>query len=574
MRLVIILSIFMVLASKDALAQEDIGTADLLEFVDSRFLSLEELPIINVDDANQILHYYEPDGRSWTQYAYPTDLDEIGNTSSHIRLRSDGTYMINTSGFWAFSSTLARETWIFDPTTVTFTRPSAVCNGWVQALHDEAQWIIIETEGSYRLCNTETNEVSSAIPYQADDGYCPNQWRKPIDTSPDEQYILFFCGGTEFDAYSYNVQQEDFTRLGNSTVRQNENVEIVRWLSDTKAIIHTYPSWNPPANSYYVVNVASEGGLEFIHSDLYAAPLYFNDPPRIEWMPCEFSRCGVIEVDDETASADSPESSVSNSLHQYNFLSGELVIYPNIENINGVSALIPDGSGDRIYRHLNYVEETVFQYTAPSATLIRFNYETKQTTEIYTGEIEWMESFSPDGRYLVLEIGDNDEVASSFLLAENQAGYDPVGRAGLAILDLQTNALVYEATGSQWGLDEFGLDPLSLTWIDSDRFLIHGVDENFDQLVELGDTIEILATFRNASTLLSPDHRLVLIRNDDTSLSLYRIDTQEIIQVIDSSALDNYGISSYWLTNQQILLTITDDNYVMARWIIDFSKPG
>ena len=527
---------------------------------------VQELPVINVNNLSRTLFYFNPETRDWQTYDYPSGLDEIPNVAYYIRMRSDGTYLIETSGFWPFTGDNATTAWIFDPVQGVFSRPSSVCNGWVQALTGEGQWFILEETGQYRLCNTETGHRSPTIPSQIDDGACPAQPQKHIMVSPEKSYVLLFCGGTEFEALSYDISEQTFLKLGMSIARLNENVEVVRWLDDATAVIHAYPSWNPPANSYYVADVSQVGGLEFIQADLYDAPYYFDNPPRIEWMPCEFARCGVSEENGKLSAVDLTGRKVELGFHQYDFLTGKLNTYPALDGVLGMSVSVPDGSGDRIYRHLNYAEDSS-SHTAPSATLIRFNYGTRQQTAIFSGEIEWIENFSPDGRYLALQMGDDGVIASSDLLAENQAGYFPTGRVAITILDLQTNAPVYHAEGGIWTQDDWWRGKLQLDWIDNHTFLIRGVDEKFDNVVQLRDSATTVAEFEPYSTTLSPEGAYILVRGDGSSISVYNIDNEDL-ETLAYSTLANYSVGASWYDDQSIILRISKNDVALARWLI------
>lgn len=170
-------------------------------------------------------------------------------------------------------------------------------------------------------------------------------------------------------------------------------------------------------------------------------------------------------------------------------------------------------------------------------------------------------------------MGDNGEVASSMLLAENQVGYLPDGQSRILILDLQTNTAVFEAEGGMWGRDEFDSHIVRLTWIDNERFLIQGVNETLDQIVQLGDdTVEVLATFEDSSTILSPDRQFVMVYNNDNPLSLYDTVNQQLTSVVQSHAADDYQISAQWYDSDKLLLTIRDDNGILAQWIVNITQ--
>jgi hypothetical protein len=314
----------------------DIPILDPQQILSPSVQNVSQLPVININNETRTFYYFSPETDTWITLDYPDGLDEI-RYANNVRSRSDGTFLFNRYGFFTASPNTADTTWIFDPTQGEFVRHSSVCDGWAQALPGEGEWIIIEDEQASRLCNTETGTTSPPIPSPRDDGFCYPEFGLPIVTSPRDNYILFFCGDgiQTFSAFSYNVDEQTFLNLGSGAVSWNENVKVIHWLNNNEAIVQVFFSPQPPSTDYYVANITRNDSLEFIAGDTYKGPFYYNDPPRLEWMPCEFSSCGP-----------NPDFS---RLHVYNFTTRELTLLPRLERVFGASALIPDGSDDRLY---------------------------------------------------------------------------------------------------------------------------------------------------------------------------------------------------------------------------------
>jgi WD40 repeat protein len=428
-------------------------------------------------------------------------------------------------------------------------------------------WVTTENEetGLNYLCFTETGELSPSIPEPSLAVPCSYQRWKSVPTSPDSRWVLIFCTGIEFAVYSYDTQLQQFLVLGRSTGDENHTLEVVRWLTGTEVILHSNPSWSPLSNAYYVVEVTRSESLEFIVADVYGAPRYYDEPPHLEWMPCEFTLCGPGPRED--------------GLRYYDFTTHEFIVYPYIERANGVGDVIPDGSGDRLYRALNYRDDYPI-FTAPAATLIRFNYETLESTEIYTGEVEWVEGFSPDGRYAVLYVGHDNSIGSNLVLAESQGCYSPDGNASLAILDLLDNTIVYEASGSLWDAcannpfrspypDNY---PLSLIWLDGSIFFIQGLDGDTALLVTLGEAVEIEAEFESVELAsLSPDNQRILVWDKFGQVNVYHIATGETIPIIQSLPFDQYTLLVSWQSPDELLIKVVealDEDRIreLARW--------
>jgi hypothetical protein len=533
--------------------------------LDDSALLVAELSVLSTDDTTRTLFYFDPARREWASYPYPEGLDETGDAEYFIRARSDGTYLINPRGF-GWGRDVIDDVWVFDPTTGEFRQPDTAC-GVAKDLPGEGRWVIVEDHETDQrhLCFTETGRNSPAIPAQDSDNTCVQQWLKPAVTTPNEEWVLLFCGGLEFTAYSYQVQTETFLYLGTSQPSENENVEVVRWIGETSAVIHAYPSSNPPANLYYIVDVAQPASLEFVAWDLYAAPLYYDDPPHLEWMPGEFMRVGFGEYE--------------GGLRYYDFTKREWTVYPDIAGVYGVSDIIRDGTGDRLYRSRNY-DDTY--WSAPSATLIRFNYETGERRELFTGEVEWVDSISADGRYVVLYLGNDGVVVSNERLAHNQRAYSPDGNAEIVIFDLTTNSIVYQATGNAWepyGYNPFnlftpGYNPLPVTWINEDTFFIQGVNGDHHQVIRVDRTAEIVADLGNVVvSQLSPDNQRILFRDTLDHVAVYNMGTGEITSIIKPAAVQQYDVSVDWHDSGALDVVVlakgnTDHPLTLAHWLV------
>ena len=539
--------IFLLILCTSTLAQDNFPVIDSQQIFTSDVDNVKQLPILQIDDDRRILHYFNPDIKMWTEHEYPTGLNEIQDVSGHIRQQSDGTYLINTRGFYGFSQQLADAAWIFDPKSEMVFRPEPVCNGWIRSQDDE--WIIIETAEGYRLCNIFTDERSAVIPAK-NEGYCPDHWRKPLILSPSKTYILFFCGGYEFELFSYNISQQTFLSLGESPNDLNENIEVIEWLSDIQIVIRGYPSWNPPANVYYVADIDKPDGLEFVTYGLYESPRYFENPSRIEWFPCEYSGC-------------SPDS--NSVLHSYNFENRQLTVYQKMSDVKGMSLTIPDGSNDRLYRSL--VDMDLATMTAESANLLRFNYVTEQSEVIYSGEIEWIESISPNGEYAVLQMGSDEEIASSLVLAHNQVRYLPSGKSLIHVIDLVTGKKLFDATGLEFDRDFYvTYNPVSFDWINDDTFLISGVEEyNYGNLlVTLDPQPTIIEQFSGIARLsLSRDYILL---DSGSVIEVYEIETHNRTRITQDKIA--HTIFAGWSRDDSIVVRIMQDGKTIAHWLV------
>ncbi|MBA3874791.1 MAG: hypothetical protein H0X30_37150 [Anaerolineae bacterium] len=513
---------------------------------------VNRLPILEADDANRVFNYFDAQTISWVKFAYPDGLDSEEN---YTISRSDGTFLISSDGFCVMCAADPLKSWVFEPSVGKFKHPEMAC-GRFKDLPNEGYWTVIDDKsaGISRLCSTETGEVTAPIP--SSNGSCSFDVDKPAVVSPNKQWILVFCGDTDFAAYSYEIATKTFRYLGSSKNGVSVYVEVVKWLDEDNAIIYAYPPWNPPSNTYYVVNVSKLGDLEEAASDLYIAPFYYDDPPHLEWMPCEFGNCGRKGNENHYG------------LERYDFKTRTHIQYPYLDRIWGVGSVIPDGSGDRLYRSLNY-DNRLDMWTAPSATLIRYNYETKQVIDLYTGEIEWFNSFSPDGRYVVLFIGHNKTVAANALLYENQANYKPDGQSTIQVFDLQTQKVVYTAVGESWDTSEFA--PIGVQWITANQLLIFQDGKYDDLVVTFGNQITEkpidLTAFND-----SPDRQRLIVKDQNGNLAVYEVASGNTIPIISRESLEKYSMVIHWNSNTDFDLRISNKDHEdiqFASWRVE-----
>jgi hypothetical protein len=163
-------------------------------------------------------------------------------------------------------------------------------------------------------------------------------------------------------------------------------------------------------------------------------------------------------------------------------------------------------------------------------------------------------------------MGEDGEVASSALLAENQAGYLPSGKGKITVLDLHTNKVVYEAVGKTW--QKSMSQPMYISWLDNDTFRITGVNGTTDTLIRIEDnTPQVLAEFPLDSTSVSPDNQFLLVEDTSNPLSVYDVYHNQLIPVIERPLPQGLQIEASWHDAQFLLLIVKQDDVVLARWI-------
>jgi hypothetical protein len=376
--------------------------------------------------------------------------------------------------------------------------------------------------------------------------------------------VLAICDAYQFIVYSYDIDANIFLTLG-IPEHGNDFTRIEDWISDTRAVVRAY-EWgtNSYNEQYYVVDVDHPNNLEYIASGTGVTPIYTENPPHVEWMPSVYSYC-----DDGEYSSD---------WHIYDLMTRTLTLYPAVGGVTGLSFPLMDGTEDRLYRRVTDDGDELCG-SAHSATLVRFNYGTGEWQDLMTGEIEWIDSVSPDGRYAVLIMGSDGEILSNNWLIEGGGDYRREFSTHLIVLDLNTISMVYEATSSVFHdynnpFSPSGTArPLSLTWLDGNTFLIQYVDGIGDQVIQLGDEIEVLGEWRGlkehrTSFILSPDKRHILLNYGNGQYSLFNLETGETMPITNAS---EYSPSVYWVDSDTLHLVvhIGPTHLTLASWLID-----
>jgi hypothetical protein len=213
---------------------------------------------------------------------------------------------------------------------------------------------------------------------------------------------------------------------------------------------------------------------------------------------------------------------------------------------------------------LNYDEVSPL-WTAPNASLLRISYERLEARELFTGEIEWIKNVSPAGTYVALQMDNDGLVASNNILGDNQTSYLPTGTAITEIVDLRNGESVFRTEGGLW--DDIRHDPMPLTWISDDTFLLSGASEYGynDILVQLGEFPNILAEFET-SAIISPSKQNILLVNGDIPITVYDIVSGIFTPIIEDRT--DYHVSANWNADDTLSITIVQDDFTLAQWLI------
>lgn len=462
----------------------------------------------------------------WSEFPFSADLTNLA------RLYYANTQVVLVDSTHPQSQVTSDDTrWALDPTTGDITLPfDNLCgNQHRDELNRDtlnSAWAYYhdpETEQTH-LCSIETGYLSLPLPDDID-WLLLGRWSHPVAPSPNGDWLVIkgvSPGGSQGQRiYAYEVATDTLNDLGRIDVDEAGNYFIsesssVRWLTDTQIIVSSraMPEWS--WEELFLGDVTQPGSLIPIIGHMRFSPVYYDDPPRYEVVP-GLNRSRVLLEDCVLQVYDLAAQRLSE------YALGELCDY---------GIILPDGDGARLY--LAYDPD--LKYT----TLVRFNPFTGERADLFTGEIESLESVSSNGRYVVL-VMDSSGWLDSF--PNSYIQWPQVRNAQLVLYDLVEQRIIYQ-TPTEWSATQrlrefFKLDatnpgrtmhgdfgPLSrLMWLRDDVFWLRRVIREDGRTAAYEDTLirldgdhvieqpidEIVGVFAERDTLLIQGESRVLL---------------------------------------------------------------
>jgi hypothetical protein len=369
-------------------------------------------------------------------------------------------------------------------------------------------WRIVQDEQDAYLCNYVTGQRSERLP----DGYrypeLPEDRTIWISTSPDQDWVVFGAGtgeqlgtrwSTEVDILSYEVATGELRNLG------DYRLATYSWLDDdwygTQILLANSEPGNISTTSYSIVDAARPDSLEPVMSGAFnIRPV--DDPPRLfagydERQPESFY-CGRTVYDIATRT--------TTRLN----LNG--LCRPEVGDIEAVG-YYRDVPTRPMYGCCDLIPAEV-----PTVPMIRYDTRTGDWSELFSGEIEWINWVSADERYGIVTIDDNGVV--------NLAPYQPVfswytdvTNPHHTLIDLERGAALVSTrlTGDHWyESNETGYLPIDdrrfvRLYCDLERELCDRYFERSASLITITDgVVEEETLIRFVAHMLTPDRRGVL----------------------------------------------------------------
>lgn len=334
----------------------------------------------------------------WQEFPFPADLEYI----DCLEQRSDNTWLVSRG-----CDTLPEKNRVLDPATGLYSLLEVICEREIKALPGEGKWVFAweSTTDTVSLCFTETGETRTNLPdqniwYHGGSGQViPND----PELSPDGQYLLLRFYNPEnrpekVSLYSYELATGNSIWLGNIELygTYQENVTFDKWLDSTHGTVR-YAS--------------SSAYLGFV--------IYGFDLTRANSIESAFWGYGAIF--DETAHR---YESIFSYYQMVEETGSHGEYFPCTLSIYDVSGLTEYEFGDHCvqlstndysdsytnaYRVANrYYYLAVDEDDETVSQLRYFDLATMTVYQTYLrGEIEKIGSISPDGRYVLVQFGED-----------------------------------------------------------------------------------------------------------------------------------------------------------------------
>ncbi|MBX3081833.1 MAG: hypothetical protein KF716_09385 [Anaerolineae bacterium] len=446
---------------------------------------LDTVPVLNISGIDNRMYFLDRDAVAWRDFEHPKlPIDSyLGDEwrGGFIKSLNDHLYLYGGSTYYRFVADKFR---VFNTLDGTFSMPDMVC-GIVKGLEEDTEIVFYRPtiDAPYYPCFLQTGSLGQALPSAVSKAFCnfespkePDAVNIPLSVSPDHKWLLLEDCNFPHSFYSYEVATGKVNFLGKDEMDDDEDIVVQRWADNTHPIIFTEAHRNDAYRALRYADVTRENSLQEIIGDYYPAfepfSQYFANSRRYLWFPAEFGTNGV------PPETELQRVTLENAcrLHEFDLQTLEITIYPKIANVCGLGVEIPDGTGDRLYRNILFWHKAdgMPQY---SAQLVRYSLKTLKSNVLYTEEIEWIDSISPDGRYAVLSLDsdgqlNDDRVMLHPMSSEYKAGGWPYPR--LAIVDLNSGKLILRITQTRrccslWAPMGQYLAPY-IDWYDQDTF--------------------------------------------------------------------------------------------------------
>jgi hypothetical protein len=541
--------------------------AQTIEVVSSETVErpIDTRPI--ADNERRILRVYNQETKTWKEYPYPEALEIITNTDT----RSDGIIVLNEP--YVEPTEEMPEIWLFNPATGEFSLAEKVCGWKAKASPRKGQWVFYTdpTTGNRHACFTETGQRTTGLPDKLGWINEPIFGSSP-KPSPDGKWLALMgfitdADGTieRYEFYGYEVARDKLNYLGSIPYDMFATYPpgFGPWVSKIYGLIGYGPPQESLSKDFYAFDVSRPNSLQLIARGwIYD---FYDNPPRYEYTTTK----AFLEW---KTGAEHPEDTPctfllydATGVHQYE--------------------LSYDCSFNRVLRvsGSTYIYVHTYEGITNRGILSTIDAHTGEKEEVTNGLIVYLESVSPDGRYVVLVMDGDEQIRQHYF--SDLFTWENYPNGYIAIFDLLTREFVYESHRFAPPSSQFPSNFYVAEWCGNDCLLLstgYGNSISLLTLEEGGVTerrVNGIGRDQYRSTLypenyLSPNkQQLILNRN-----TLVDFDAKTITPLLAQDALQQYGIDMRWLDDETIVVEVTlknpepDENITLVRYTIRLSR--
>lgn len=434
---------------------------------------------------------------------------------------------------------------VSDNSSSTNDTPSGFCKP-VERLQRSGDWHFYQDEitGEMHLCNAQTNQLSEPL-------LVPTYSDIQSIASPNNNWVVFFGvlgqGGIPeyFTVYSYQVDSGDQYLLGQIPYdRLYEYIFFSEWVSDTKGSVFYITMPESLSDRLYAFDASQPDSLQLVGNGWF---IFHDDPARFE----DLRTKRFLEYKTGAESDPVPCS---------------LTVY----DAYGVNQFELGKDCTSLLRLGNYYFYLAIETRESSegVLLMQLSRVLGYKHELFHGEIESLDSVSPDGRYVVLLMDNNgriDALDTEFLdwidLTESNAF--------AAIWDTQLSRMLDDFVYASEILQpqDFSGNARYIQWID-DKTVLLGI-EQFSLLFSVrlialnsrGFTLSVVNDIA-APFVLSPDRKslLAVADNQDSlqeTLGITTFSNSMFQPIISADVFDSYTLGDMtWETDDAIMINV------------------
>jgi hypothetical protein len=518
-------------------AETIFATLELIEIVES-------LPLFVV--TQEQVSFYDFDTQTWETYPFPEFPVSDGEIAepTFIEYGSE-TYILKVDYYVPCGddceiydesyihyvpprAALVRERYQLDRQFGKFRPFEPICGDHAQALPGEGEWVIFSSKDKTYICNTETGQTSAPLSSIAW-GPTPALLNAP-SLSTDNRWLVF-TPYYSLSIFAYDFVESKLTLLGtmpSTSPYFHMEYPQINWMDEHRIGIEN-ATLNYTDDHFYLfrADVMLPDSLQLLYhvNDFNVAKL--DNPLRYQW---------VGRPTEGASLSDLPLGAEDCLFYEYEPMS-DITRSVDVPGVCSLGMIIPDGSGDRLAAGVSLTDQ--------SPILIRFDVQSGKKEEIHVDHLSWLNSISPDGRYVIVAVDPGD--------------YD----YHIAILDLQTKSILKPHLPIETPI-------IYGEWF-SNRAFIRNLPSTYPyrqgQLFTVSGTTASLQTVKYYGG--SPDKSHLLMESGQRTLDILHVETGEKTTIADIPGdMMAYAV---WEDSGLINVTVWQDSTDMGqrgRWRI------